>query len=225
MAASPLHIARFELRRMLRDPYTWCGLLAFMLVAGAGAYFYWQSLPPRPTGSRLFNDGYMLALVFAFHCGLARDRQCRFDRYMVANFASAPGFYFGHLLATVAFLGLLYAFALAYGTVLALGDVGFALEHASRFFYYSLLMLPFVVVLELLLSTRLPVPVLLITFVLAGLLYSRIGELNKLFHLLGMDSEVPLIGALVRAALALLVAAAMYPLFRKRLGRVSLASD
>ena len=225
MAASTLQIARFELRRMLRDPYTWCGLVAFMLVAGAGAYFYWQSLPPRPTGSRLFNDGYMLALVFALHCGLARDRQYRFDRYLVANFASTPGFYFGHLLATVAFLVLLYAFGLAYGTVLALGDAGFALEYASRFFYYSLLMLPFVVLLELLLSTRLPVPVLLIVFVLAGLLYSRIGELNKLFGLLGMDDGVPVAGAIARAAAALLLAAALYPLFRKRLGRVSLASD
>lgn len=225
MAASSLGIARFELRRILRDPYTWCGLLAFMLVAGAGAYFYWQSLPPRPTGSRLFNDGYMLALVFAFHCGLARDRQYRFDRYLVANFAFTSGFYFGHLLATVAFLALLYVFAIVYGTVLALGDVGFALEHASRFFYYSLLMLPFVVLLELLLSTRLPVPVLLITFVLAGLLYSRMGELNKLFHLLGMDEQVPLVGAIGRVALALLLAAALYVLFGKRLGRVSLASE
>jgi hypothetical protein len=221
--SSVLRVARLELRRAARDAYTWIGVAAFLLIAGAGAYFYWRSVPPRPAGARLFNEAYLLALVAAYQCGFARDRMCGFDRYQVANFEQPAAFYAGHLLSAMVFLLSFALLSFGYALVLALGDAGFAAEHALRMFYISVIMLPFVVLLELALSSRMPVPILLIAFFLVVLVYSRMGDVNEFSATLGL-AETSALGAVVRALLALLLSAAWYPLFLKRLGRVSLAS-
>ena len=223
MLSDSARIARFELRRWLRDPYLLIGVAAFMLIAAAGAYVYWRSAVPRPPGGRVFSEAYLMALVIAFHCGLARDRMAGFDRYQVANFAGPGAVYFGHILAALAFLVGFGLFGFLYALVLALGDVSYAAEYALRMFYVSLIMLPFVVLLELGLSTRMPVPFLLIVFMVAGMLYARMGDARHISLLFGFD-EMSAPGMTVRALAALLLTAAWYPLVVKRLGRVSLAS-
>lgn len=218
-----VRVAAFECRRFLRDRYSRVALAAFVLVAAAGAYFYWRSLPPRPPGSRLFGDAYILALVIAYHAGLARDRMYQFDRYLMANFSDERDFYFGHLLATLGALVLFALTAFAVGVALALGDVGFAAYYAQKMLYVSLLMLPLLIALELLLNSRTPVPLVLVMFFVLALLWGRANDTRQFYVLLGIELDLRHGGAWLRVAIALALSAGLYPLFRLRSGRVSLA--
>ncbi|HEY0672270.1 MAG TPA: hypothetical protein VGD27_08395 [Longimicrobiales bacterium] len=216
-----VHIARFELQRTLRDPYTWIGVAAFVVLASAGACVYWQSLPPRPPGARVFGEAYLLGLVIAFHTGIARDRQYNFDQYLAANFEAPAYLYFGHIVSALMFLLSFGAGAFLFALALSLGDLSYAAEYPLQMLFASLLMLPFIVALELMLNSRLPVPVLLIIFFVFLVLYARIYDVNRLSRVLGLEGTLGIAGVLLRVGVALLLTAALYPLFVKRLGWVS----
>jgi hypothetical protein len=207
---------------MVRDPYTWIGVLAMAGLLGTGAYFYWQSLPPRPSGGRLFGEAYIVGLVIGFHSGCARDRQYNFDRYIVANFVTPASLYFGRLLCALAFL-LAYGIsaflcALAYSR----GDVGYAAHYTQLLFLASLVMLPMVVAIELVLNTRMPVAILVILFFVFLMVYGRSHDPQNLMRVLGFTEKVTFGGVALRTLIALAVSALLFPLFWWRLGRVSL---
>lgn len=218
-----LRIARFEVQRTLRDPYTWIGVTAFALLASAGAYVYWQSLPPRSPGARVFGEAYLLGLVIAFHTGIARDRQYNFDHYLAANFEAPADLYFGHVVGALAFLLSFGAVAFLFALALSLGDLSFAVEYPLQMLFASLLMLPFIVALELMLNSRLPVPVLLIIFFVFLVLYARIYDVKQLSRAIGLEGTLGIAGVLLRVGIVLLLTAGLYPLFVKRLGRVSIS--
>ena len=213
-----------ELRRMLRDPMTAAGLFAFAVFLALGAWLYWRALPPRPQNGRLFGEAFLLGGIIAWHTGIARDRGDRFDSYLAANFFPPVALYLAKVAAAIAFL-LAYAsaaFLLAVAT--SAGDVGYAAHYAGLYALAFALALPGIVLIELALTTRYPVPILLLLFFAVLGIYSRIGDVQALIRLLGMDGTIAAGPATARTAIALVLLGACYPLFRFRLGMRRLAT-
>src|SRR5688572_29073117 len=91
-------ITLFETHRYMRDRVTWLALCAFVALLLVGAVDYWNALPPRPDGSRLFSEAYFLALCLAFHASVAQDRATRFDAFLTSNFVRPHVLYFGKVI-------------------------------------------------------------------------------------------------------------------------------
>jgi len=217
-------VAAFELRRRLRDPLTLGGMIGFAVILGIGAWFYWSSLPPRPRNARLFGEAYLLATMIAWHAGLAADRMSKFDVYLTANFVSARTLYFAKIsvaLVCVAAFSLL-AFVLAVAA--SAGDFAYAAHYTGLFLLAAIFALPAIVLIELVLNTRHPIPILVVLFFTALALVSKFGDVQQLISRLGMGGTIGPVGATVRSAAALVVAVAMDPLFRLRLGGRQLAA-
>jgi hypothetical protein len=214
-------IARLEARRFAADRFTWAGLAAFIVVLLIGAVEYWNSLPPRPQGARLFGEAYLLGLSLAFHTSIAQDRLTHFDCFLASNFVRTRDLYFGKLIAALLFLLSAAFTAFLLSMITSLGDMQYAGHYAVVFLTGSLLLLPAAALLEIGLTTRYPVPlVLAILFALIAV-YHRIGDLPRALHLLGFDGQLSLSGTITRSLAALALAAGCYPLYRLRLGRVS----
>ncbi len=214
---------RFELRRVLRDPYSWAGIAAFTAVLLIGSWLHWQSLPPRPQSSRLFGEAFILALVIGWHAGLARDRGSRFDAYLVANFVGADTLFVAKVCSALVYVSLLSGagFLLALGA--SAGDLRYATLYTALFLLAALLMLPALIIIELLLNTRFPVPIVIMLFFAALAIYGRTSDVRALTRVLGMDGNLELWPAVFRSLAALAATAACYPLYRRRLGYRSLA--
>ena len=211
-------IFQLEVTRYLRDRMTWAGLLAFVIVLLAGAIDYWNALPPRPRGARLFGEAYLLALSVAFHAAIAHDRASRFDVFLVSNFVSVADVYFGKMLAALFFLAVFAVIAFVAGLAAALGDLGYAAHYTTLLFAASILLLPLVVMLEIAVAARYPVPlILLLVFILLAV-YNRAGDLPRALRWFGLTGELNLGAAAVRTSVAVLFTAALYPLYRLRLG-------
>jgi hypothetical protein len=213
----------FELRRRLRDGMTYAALFAFLLVLGVGAWLHWQTLPPRAAGGRLFGEAYLLALVMGCHAGIAHDRVQHFDRYLVANFVSPAALYFGKVATTILCLVLFTLLSFALALLTSAANAGYAAHYPLVFFLAALLMLPFLMLTELLITTRYPVPLIVIGFFAFLTIYARVNDPRPLLKLLGMDGSMEALPAIVRSGLALLATVALYPLFRLRLGSRHLA--
>ncbi len=213
-----------ELRRTWADPLTWGALFGFIVILVVGAWLYWRSLPPRLQNGRLFGEAYLLAMIIAWHAGFARDRMSKFDVYLASNFVDVRSLYFAKVSAAVVTVCgfCLIAFLIAVGT--SLGDFGYAAHYATLFLLASMLAVPALVLIELALNTRYPVPILLLLFFGFLGIYSRIGDVQALIRLLGMSGTIELFPALVRTLVALALAAACYPLFHLRLGGRHLAA-
>jgi hypothetical protein len=80
------------------------------------------------------------------------------------------------------------------------------------------------VVIELAFNTRYPVPILLLLFLAFLAAYSRMGDVQALSRALGLDGNIAVVPATLRSAIALGACAALYPLFRVRLGGPRLAA-
>ena len=218
------HMLALELGRTLRDPLTIAGMFAFVLILLLGAYLHWRALPPRPQNGRLFGEAYLLAVMIAWHAGIARDRGSRFDVYLAANFVDARALYFAKVTAALVFVLVLSAFAFVVAAGTSAGDIGYAGHYAGLFLLASVVSLPALVLVELALNTRYPVPVLLLLFFALLAVYSRVADVRALLRSLGMDGTLEALPALVRCAAALALTAAIYPLFRLRLGARRLAT-
>ena len=150
---------RFEASRMLRSRWTALGVLMFL---GTHALGRWQGAG----NDGLFIAGYLVAFAVSFGPGLSADRGLTFDLLLVFNFLS-PGEYAlgksaGMLVWTAAFTAACWAIA----AVLGGGDVRFATWYAVLLVLVMVVALPFVVLADLLLSTRLPTAALLIVLVM-----------------------------------------------------------
>jgi hypothetical protein len=212
-------IVFFETRRYLRDRMTWAGIAVFGIVMVIGAIDYWNSLPPRANGGRLFGEGYLFALSLAFHASLAQDRAVRFDIFLISNFVQPRVLYFGRILSAIVFLTGFAVVAFFIALISALGDVGYAAYYTSLFLTASFVLLPVVVLVELGVNTRHPVPLILaLLFVLLAVSY-RSGDLIHVQRWFGLDGELNAV-SLVRSAIALAVTVALYPLYRYRIGLV-----
>ena len=214
-----------ELRRTLRDPLTWAGLFAFVIILLVGAWLYWRTLPPRPQNSRLFGEAFMLATIIAWHTGIARDRATRFDVYLAANLVEPSALYAAKVTAALTFLLMFGTLSFVVALAASAGDFGYAAHYTGLLLLASMLALPALVVIELALTTRYPMPILLL-LLLAGLgVYSRMGDVQALMRWLGMSGEIRVVPATLRTATALLLTALCYPLYRLRLGRRRLATE
>ena len=149
---------RFEASRMLRSRWTALGVLVFL---GAHALGRWQGAG----NDGLFMAGYLVAFAVSFGPGLSADRGLAFDLLLVFNFLSpadyALGKSAGMLVWTVTFTAACWAIAVSLGG----GDVRFATWYASLLILVVVAALPFVVVADLFLSTRLPTAAVLIVLV------------------------------------------------------------
>lgn len=211
-------VTRFETQRYLRDRITWLALAALAVLFVIGAVDYWSSLPPRPDGSRLFSEAYFLALCLAFHAWVAQDRATRFDAFLASNFVRPEVLYFGKVISALVFLmGLaLTSFALALLT--SLGNFEYAARYSVMFLAGSILMLPAVILAELGLPTRYPVSLILIFLFAVMAVLQKSGDLPGFIRTLGLDGHLDPGGVALRTAAAVLLTAALYPLYRLRLG-------
>lgn len=214
-----IRVARFELRRFLTDSMTWAGFIAFMVVLVVGAVDYWNALPPRPSGARLFGEAYLLGLSFAFHNSIAQDRGTRFDIFLASNFVRTSDLYFGKVFAAVVFLFAAALTAFAVSLFTSLGDLVYAAKYATLFWAASVLILPVVALAEIALTTRYPLPLILALFFAALAVYHRTGDLPRLLHVLGFDGQLSLPATSARSLIAIFLTSACYPLYRMRLGR------
>jgi hypothetical protein len=215
---------RFEVTRTLRDPLCVAALCAFAIILALGAWLYWRALPPRPQNSRFFGEAYLAALVIGWHAGFARDRQCRFDVYLAANFVSSRTLYFAKVTAALLWLAALSLITFLLATATSAGDTGYAAHYTILFVLASILLVPGLVLVELLLNTRYPVPILLL-FLLAVLgIYSRAADVQRLIGALGMDGRIEAVPAVLRSLVALAITVALYPCYQLRLGSGRLAA-
>lgn len=219
-----MNVFVLEVRRVLRDELTYAGVAAFALLLGVGSWLYWQTLPPRAPGGRLFGEGYVLALAVCCHAGLARDRAQRFDMYLAANFVTPAALYCGKVLAALVLLVALAATSFLLALIASMGDAAYAIHYSLLFLLASLLVLPVVVLTELAVTTRFPWPLIVMAFFAFLAVYGRTGDLRPLLERLGFAGNVDLWPALLRSALAFGATAACYPLFRFRLGGPRLAT-
>jgi hypothetical protein len=213
-------IVSFETNRYLRDRMTWVALAAFCAVILIGAIDYWNSLPPRPDGSRLFTEACLVLLSLAFHASIAQDRLPHFDRFLVANFVGADVLYFAKVISGALFLIALATIAFIVALIASLGDLAYAAEHSIIFLASSLVLLPIVVMFELVLATRYTVPLILAIFISVMAVLNSTGNLPGFLHWAGLDDELTAIRGIIRTVVALAVTASLYPLYRRRLGLV-----
>jgi hypothetical protein len=220
---TPREFLGLEWRRVVRDRSSHVALGLFVLVAGIGAWLYWNALPPRPPGSRLFGEAYVLALVVGGHVGLARDRAVRFDAFLISNFVTPAHYYVTRVVIAVMTLTAFAAIAFAIALVLSFGDLAYAAEYAATLYFASLMALPAIVILELFLNSRHTVAILLIGLVVTMTLYGRANDPRPVLRALGLSGELDVWASLFRSGIALTISIAFYPLFRWRIGRYSLA--
>lgn len=218
-------VLRFELIRMLRDRHTWIALSVFAVTLIYGAWSYWQSLPPRAQNSRMFGEAFLLAMVIGWHSGIARDRIFKFDAYLVANFVEPRTAFLAKVATALAFVAMLGFAAFLLATAASLGDLGYAAHYTVLFVLAAIVALPGIILLELALNARYPVPVLVIIFFVVLGIYSRGGDVQPLIRALGMHGHIEVVPAIVRTAAALLLTVACYPIYRLRLGKRRLASE
>lgn len=218
-------LLRLGLSRLLHDRMTWVGVFAFAVIFAIGSWLYWQSLPPRAQGSRLFGEAYLFAVVLAFHVDIARNRAADFDTFLVANFTRPIELYFAKIVVALAFLLGLATVAFLLAAILSGGSLSFAAHYTTLFLLASVVMLPAVVVVELILTTRYPVAILIIAFFAFLAVYSRGNDVRHLLAVLGMNGEMAAGPAFLRTLIALAATAACYPLYRMKLGKRSLAGS
>jgi hypothetical protein len=213
-------VVAFEIDRYLRDRMTWIALAAFSAVVVIGAIDYWNSLPPRPSGSRLFTEACVILLSLAFHASIAQDRAPDFDRFVVANFVAADFLYFGKIVSAAVFLVVLAAVAFIIALAAALGDTAYAAEHAIIFLASSLVLLPLVVIFELVMTTRYTVPLILALFLSLLAVLNSTGNLPGFLQWAGFDDELTAMRGMIRTTVAVTATVFLYPLYRRRLGLV-----
>ena len=216
-------VVRFELNRVIHDRVTWLMLGLFALIGAVGAYFYWNALPPRPTGSRLLGDAFAYALALGFHVGIANDRLAGFDRYVTSNFVRPFDLYLGKTASALFFLLGFAAFAFVLGLVFSLGDFQFVTPLILRYIAISLVLLPAVVLAEIIVPARFPILFVGTTMMIAILVYARFGSQRNLIKTLGLDGEFTAGELLMRLTLVLVLTAALYPLYRLRFARIPTA--
>ena len=211
-------VTRFETQRYLRDRITWLALAALAVLFVIGAVDYWSSLPPRPDGSRLFSEAYFLALCLAFHAWVAQDRATRFDAFLASNFVRPEVLYFGKVISALVFLMGLAMTSFALALLTSLGNFEYAARYSVMFLAGSILMLPAVILAELGLPTRYPVSLILIFLFAVMAVLQKSGDLPGFIRTLGLDGHLDPGGVALRTAAAVLLTAALYPLYRLRLG-------
>lgn len=218
-------LLRLGASRLVHDRLTWVAMFAFAVILTAGSWLYWQSLPPRPAGSRLFGEAYLLAIVLGAHVGIARDRATDFDTFLVANFADPAELFIAKVAVALLFLLGLAAGAFLLATALSAGSLSFAAHYTVLFLLASVLMLPAIILVELALSTRYPVAILIILFFAFLAVYARGNDVQRLLGVLGMNGQIDPTAALMRTSIALIATAACYPLYRLKVGKRSLAGS
>ena len=220
---SVVALARFELSRSLRDPVLVVAVIIFTMLLAVGAWLYWRSLPPRPSGSRLFGEAYFAALIVAWHTGIARDRATHFDRYLGANFVTAASMYFGKVVAAIAWLVLFTCVSFILALLAAAGSLSYAGHYSTLFLLHALFFLPGMVLIELAVSTRNPLPLVCIALFAFVTVYGRLADVQALLRLLVLDGSLDPWRLGARTLIALFLTCACYPLFRLRLGATHLA--
>lgn len=211
-------IIRFETQRYLRDRITWLAGVALVVLLVVGAVDYWNSLPPRPDGSRLFSEAYFLGLCLAFHAWVAQDRTTRFDAFLASNFVRPQVLYFGKVISALLFLLGLAVTSFALALLTSLGNFEYAARYSVMFLAGSILLLPVVILAELGLPTRYPVSLILIFLFAVMAVLQKTGDLPGFIRTLGLDGHLSPGEIALRTAAAVLFTAAFYPLYRLRLG-------
>ena len=206
-AARVAALGRFEAARMVRSRWTALGVLVFLVAHALGR---WQ----HAGSDGLFTAGYVVAFALSFGPGLSADRDLAFDLLLVFNFLS-PGDYAlgksaGMLAWAAAFTVVCWAIAAALGG----GDVRFATWHAALAALLVVAALPFVVVADLLLSTRLPTAAVLVVLVVCLFTLLALGvEASTLSSALGFQvtpySYRSLLPLLLRAGVGLALTPAL----------------
>lgn len=216
-------IVDFELRTIVRSPSTWIGALLFLALLALGHTLYWSALPPRPDHDRFFGYAYLLAMLASLHLGLATDRQSHFDRVLVGNLTHPAPFLVGKLAARVVYLLAFAVYALVISFALSAGEWSYALWYSLNLTLLAWFFLPALLLTELAVDTRYPVPVVLFAFFVLAVAADRLFGVEALTRFLGFTqrrldfgSLWPLAG---RALLVPILLALLYPLCRWRLTR------
>jgi hypothetical protein len=81
----------------------------------------------------------------------------------------------------------------------------------------SIVLLPVVVLAELALNTRYPVPLIFAFFFVLAAVLHRSGDLPHVMQLLGFDGQLNTVAVTARSIAALAITASLYPLYRWRL--------
>jgi hypothetical protein len=215
--------AVFELRRIVRSRSTWIGALLFLALLALGHTLYWRAFPPRPDHDRLFGYAYLLAMLASLHLGLATDRQSHFDHFLVGNLIRPAPFLLGKLTATVVYLLAFALFALALSFALSAGEWRYALWYSLNLTLLAWFFVPALLLTELAVDTRFPVPVVLIAFFVLTIATDRLIGVEALARLLGFTQRRLDFGSLWqlsgRALLVPVLLALLYPVCRWRLTR------
>lgn len=148
----------FEASRALRSRWTALGVLVFFVAHALGR---WQ----HADDDGLFIAGYLVAFAISFAPGLATDRGLTFDLLLVYNLVSACDYALGKEVGMVAWTTAFTAACWGVAVALGGGDFRFATWYAASVGLVVLAALPFVVVADLLLTTRLPAAAVFIMLV------------------------------------------------------------
>jgi|GEM_PF-2126000 len=178
-----------ESKRLLGARSTPIALGIFVLLLVLGQWLHWRSLPPRPTGDRLFGYAYLSAAVLLLHSGLAIDRRHGSEGLLVYNLVNPNRYFYGKVIALAMTILGLGAFAFTTTILVTFGEFSYTLWYSLYFTLIAALFLPLLVLIELLLDTRYPGLALFALFVITLLIISVTIELGVVVDLLGLNTR------------------------------------
>ncbi len=180
-------LTRFELSRSLR-------IARVRVVGVALPGLVWIGIVLAGRGSaglehEFFRLGTLLALALGVGFRVGQDRELGFDGFIIANLAPAGTYLAAKILSAALFVGLLSGYGLLVGTALSGGDVWFAVWHAFRLALLGWLLSPLAFAVELVMATRVPMVLVLMTVVVALLMAAAAGvDVGAVYLVLGLGS-------------------------------------
>jgi len=213
-------VARLELFRTGRAPTTPVAALAFAVILAFGYWLYWRALPPRPEDDRLLAHAFILAAIIGLRFGIASDRALGAESFLIRNLVGPAAYFAGKLAALLTSLLALTAFAVVTGTILSAGDWNHALWYSLASALAVCLFVPILLLVESAMDTRFPGAAAFVLFVVAALAASITIGIEPLTSFLGLTMErldyKSLLPLAWRAAVAIAITGASYPLWRRR---------
>ena len=173
-------LVRWELDRLLTRRSLVMALLVFIGVRAAG----------MATDSGLFGEAFFFSLIGVVHYGLATDRRCRLDAYLIWNHVRPNQYLAAKVLAMIAMIGAYGAFAAVVETVFS-GDVGMALWRAGAATFGALMAAPIAMMIEAHADTSMPAALVILPYAIGGfLVFATTGSL-LVFEVTGFAALEP----------------------------------
>jgi hypothetical protein len=217
-------VTSLELVRVARARATPIAICAFVTLLVLGQWLHSRALPPRPDDDRLFGYAFLGAIMLGLRFGFSGDRKHGTEPLLLGNLIRPAALYLGKVLALTITMLLFVAIALLSAAIVTKGDWEFTL-------WYTLLMAlavwsftPLILVIELLMETRSPGLAAFARFALLSLVAALSVGPGRFTELMGFDIQrfsYPTLQPLaLRALLATMALALLYPAWRKRAGPI-----